>query len=130
MTEGVEVIGDARRGAEVVAEIAPALGDRPDERFGPGQVDIGLDEPASGDGPAARLDQLADVLEERRIEALGPLIEHGLVVAEDERGMLIEDIDSVPESRQGLGRALVPPPLPHRVEMGVTDQVDRRDRRG
>ncbi len=47
-------------------------------------------------------------------------------MAEDERGVLVEDLDGVPEGRQRLRRALVPPPLPDRVEMGVADEVDRR----
>ncbi len=38
VAEGIEIVGDARGGVEVVAEIAPALGDRPDERFRPRQV--------------------------------------------------------------------------------------------
>jgi hypothetical protein len=123
--EGIEVVGDARRDAESLPEVAPALSDRPDERLRPRQVDVGLDEPTARYRPAARADMTPDRFEERRVEPFGPLVQDGLVVAEDEARMLVEDVDRVAEGRQALRRALLPP-LPDRVEMGIADQVDRQ----
>ena len=128
VAERIEVVGDAGRGPELLPEIAPAFGDRPDERLGPGQVDVGLDEPAAGDRPAAGPDVAADGLEERRVQPLDRLVEDGLVVAEDEVRMFVEDVGGVPKGRQRFRRPLIPPPLPNGIEVRVTYEVYRQIR--
>jgi hypothetical protein len=125
VAERVEIVGDAGSGAEPLAEIPPPLGDRPDERLGARQVDVGLDEPAARDGPAAGPDVAEDRVEQSRVELFNPLVENGLVVAEDEVPVLVEDVDGVAEGRHRLGRPFFPPPLPDRVQVGVADEVDR-----
>ena len=126
VAEGIEVISDARDDAESPAEIGAALGDLADRRFDARHVDVGLQRPASADGPAAGPDEPLDLAEERRVEPFDPAIEHSLVVAEDEIAALAQEFGRDPERGHGLGRALLPAPLPDRVEVGVANQVDGR----
>ena len=55
-----------------------------------------------------------------------PLVEHSLVVIEDQAFVLFEHPDGGAEGRECFAAPFLPPPLPDGIEMGVTDQVNGR----
>ena len=88
VAEGVEVVGDGGPDAELFPEIQTALGDLPNDGLGAGEIDIGLEVPAPGDGPAPGRDQPPDFGKKGGVISFDPTVENGLVVVENEFGVL------------------------------------------
>ncbi len=109
---------------EVFLEKASSLLDMPDQGFGPGQVDVRLQVPAAAYGPAAGFDQPLDFLEKPAVVLPDPAIQQGLVMVKDQIVVLLQERYGRTERGQGFGTSLLPPPLPDRIQMGVTDQMD------
>jgi hypothetical protein len=124
MSERIEIAGDYRLHVEVFGKESSALSNVPDQGFGRGKVDIGLKVPTSADKPAAILDQLLDIFEKRGIIFLDPAIEKRFVMVENEAVVFTEQLDSAAKGGQRFRASLFPPPLPDRIEMGVTDQMN------
>lgn len=124
MAEGVEVVGHLRLHSEVLPEEGAADEDVAGDGLAGGQVGVGLQEPAAGDHPAAVGHMLPDAGEELGAKVAGPLVEHGLVVVEDEVGVFVQQVGGGLEGGQGLAQALGPVPDPHRVDMGLAYDVN------
>jgi len=62
--------------------------------------------------------------EEGRLVLFDSFVEDRLVMAEDERRVLLAELGGRAERGEGFSGALLPFPEPDRVEMGVTDEMD------
>ena len=128
VAEAVDVVADARRDAEAVAEVALAVLDLAVEAGGGGQVEVGLDELAAGDVPLAALDQGADAGEEVGAQPLDLGVEPGLAAGEDELRVLVAAVGHRGGGGERLVGAGLPAPEPHRVDVGIRDHVDAHRR--
>ncbi len=120
MPEGVEVDGCRGDGIEFLFEISAPEQRLAHEGFARRHVAVRLEVPTAHDAPLAGGDQLLDAREEGRLELLHPAVEDGLVVAEDVIE-LVAEVGGAAECAEGRGDALLPFPLPDRVEVGVAD---------
>ena len=124
MAEGVEVDGGRGAQAELLGKIFPPGQDVADKGFSRRHVAVGLKIPAAHNAPAAGLHQALDVGKEGGVVLLHPGVEKGLIMIEDEVGILVQNLHRRAEGREGFGTALLPPPEPDGVKMGVCDQMD------
>ncbi len=128
-----EAVGvEPHRGGDPQLLGEPALPDQrlPGEGLTAGDVAVGLDPPAADHLPAALGHPLLDLVEHRGVGALNPVVERRGGRGVDEVVVLRQPVQRRAERRLDLLEALRPLPQPHRVDVGVADEVQRRARAG
>src|SRR5215212_7412685 len=128
VAEGVDVVAHFRAHPETVLEIALAVEDLAVQAHESGEVDVGLDVLAARDVPPTTLDEPPHPLEELRVDPLHLLEEPGFPAGEYELRVLVAAIRRGTERGQRLVHPGLPGPQPHRVDVGVSYQVDYHEK--
>ena len=122
MAERVKIDGGGGENAEFIHEIALALQDLACNALAAGHIDVGLEVPAAHDMPFSCLDKNFDLLKKRGVVFLYVFVDRGLVVAEHVIELSCE-VDGGAKGGKHHARALLPIPLPDRVDVSVADQM-------
>ena len=122
VSERVKIDGGGGGDAKAAFKITLALQNLTGHALAAGHVAVGLQIPAAHDVPLAGLDQRTDLLKQGRIVLLHVFVNGCLVVAKD-IVKIARQIDGRAEGGKHHARALLPIPLPDRVNVRVTDQM-------
>ncbi len=95
-----------------------------DQGFCLRKVNVGLDVPASADTPPFVFHQFLNLPEELRVVFFDPAVKKRFVVVEYELVMRLDEFYRVLKSGECFGTAFFPSPLPDRVEVSVTDEMN------
>ena len=125
MPERVKIDGGGGRNAELFGKITPAFLDLAHKALAGGQVAVRLQMPAAHDVPFARFDQVPDARKQRRFVFFRVAVEQRLVVAENVTVEFLAEPDRTAERGECGGGALLPFPLPDRIQVCVADQIKR-----
>ena len=124
VAEGIDVVADAHVDAELLVEVALAEERLTDEALAAGDVAVGLHPPAADDVPPSLGHPLLDGREQLGLVLLQPLVGGGGAAAEDEAWGLGHSVEGRLAGAPHLIEALVGPPQPHRVDVGIADHMD------
>ena len=124
VAKGVHMVAHPGLAAQMLLKVPLGVEGVTAESLAGREVAVGLHPHASGNGPAALFHPLADLLEHGGINLLHPLVVAGAGAGEDVVGEFLHPVQSGTVSGEDLRETLAFFPKPHRVDVGVADEIN------
>ena len=130
VAEGIHIIAGAGGHAKLIVKIPLAVKAVAGKAFAGGQIAIGLHKPAINNNETTLLDPGFDLLKHGRVKFLHPFKHLGCAANKGKLGKFLHTVKHRAQRGLSLTAALLPPPHPHGVDVGIAHKIEIFDLHG